>query len=77
MVVKYIAMQPILDLCERATQRIGVRVSRRWWEREGIDLGKAKGRAVETTTTDSESGGESELESEEGWWGGVSGSSGE
>ena len=72
-VAQYIAMRPILDLCERATQRLGVRVSQRWWEQEGIDLEKAKGRAAETTTTNSES----EVESEEGWGGGgVSGPSG-
>ena len=28
-VTQYIATQPILDLCERATQRVGARVSRR------------------------------------------------
>ena len=31
MVAKYIATRPILDLCERATQRLGARVSWRWW----------------------------------------------
>ena len=43
---QYIATRPILDLCEQATQRLGARVSRRWWEQEGIDLDTAKGRAV-------------------------------
>ena len=39
---QYIATRPILDLCERATQRMGARVSRRWWDQEGIDLEEAK-----------------------------------
>ena len=29
-VAQYIATRPILDLCERATWRLGVRFSRRW-----------------------------------------------
>ena len=65
-VAQYIATRPILELCERATQRMGVRVSRRWWEQEGIDLETAKERVAESTMTDSES----EAESEEGWGGG-------
>ena len=39
---QYIATQPILDLCEQATQRLGTRVSWWWWEQEGIDLETAK-----------------------------------
>ena len=54
-VAQYIAARPILDLYERATQRLGARVSRRYREQEAIDLEKAKGRAAETTTTYSES----------------------
>ena len=70
-----------MDLCERATQRMGARVSRRWLEKEGIDLEEAKETAAEAAATDSESDSESEAESEEGWGGistlsGVSGSSG-
>ena len=42
MVAQYILTQPILDLCERTNQRLGARVSRRWWEQEVIDLEKAK-----------------------------------
>ena len=53
-VAQYIATRPIPDLCEQATQRLGERVSRRWWEHEGIDLVKAKGRTAETTTMNSE-----------------------
>ena len=30
-VAQYIATQPILDLCERSTQRPGARLSQRWW----------------------------------------------
>ena len=66
-VAQYIATRPILDLCERVTQRLGARMSQQWWEQEGIDLEKAKERAAETTTTDLESEAESEVESEEGW----------
>ena len=35
---QYIAKQPIMDLCERATWRPGARVSRRWWEQAGVDF---------------------------------------
>ena len=56
-VAQYIATQPILDLCERDTQRPGVRVSWQWWEHAVIDLEVAKKRAVEAATV-------SELESD-------------
>ena len=49
-VVQYIATQLILDLCERATRRMGARVSRRWCEQYGIDLEGTKKRAAETKT---------------------------
>ena len=75
MVAQYIATRLILDLCERATQRMGARVSRRWWEQVGIDLEAAKERAADSTTTDSESEAELEADLEEGW-GGISASSG-
>ena len=61
-VAQYIVTRPILDLCERATQRVGARVSRRWWYQEGIDMKAAKERAAEAIATDLES--ESDLESE-------------
>ena len=65
MVAQYIATRPILDLCERATRRPGARVSRRWWEQDGIDLEGAKKRAVETTTrSEPDSEEESEVESD-------------
>ena len=44
-----------MDLCEWATQKVGGRVSRRWWDQEGIDLKTAKERAAEAIATDSES----------------------
>ena len=66
-VAQYISTRPIMDLCERSTQRLGVRVHRRWWEKEGIDLETEKGRATETTDLESEA--EAEAESEEGWGG--------
>ena len=67
MVTQCIATQPIMDLCERATQKLGSRVSQRWWEQEEIDLDKATEKAAETTTSDSELEVELEVELEEGW----------
>ena len=81
-VTHYIATRPILDLCERATWRPGLRMSRRWWVQDGIDLEGAKKRAAEATTrsepdseeeADVESNGESGGEKESQ---GASGSSG-
>ena len=40
-VAQYIATQPILELCEEAERRPGARVSKRWWEQEGINLAGA------------------------------------
>ena len=37
-VVQFIATRTILDLCEQATRRPGVRVYRRWWE-QTVNLG--------------------------------------
>ena len=50
MVAHYISTRLIMDLCERDTRRPGARVSRRWWEQDGIDLEGAKKQAAETTT---------------------------
>ena len=61
-VAQYIATQPIMYLCERTTQMVGARVSRRWWYQEEIDLKASKERAAEALVTDLES--ESEVESE-------------
>ena len=61
---QHIATRPILNLCEQATQRMGVRVSRRWWDQEGIVLKAAKERAAEALATDSESESEEESETE-------------
>ena len=36
-VAKFIAIRPVLDLCEKANRRPGARVARRWWEHMGID----------------------------------------
>ena len=46
-VAKYNATQPILDLYDISARRLGVRVSRWWWEQAGIDLEGAKKRAKE------------------------------
>ena len=43
-----IATQPLLDLCEGATQRDGAQVTLRWWDQTGIDWEKAKAREAET-----------------------------
>ena len=47
-VTQYIATQPLLGLCEGATQREGARVKLRWWDQTGIDWEKAKARKAET-----------------------------
>ena len=36
-VAQFIAMRPILGLCEVAERRGGTRVPQRWWEQPGID----------------------------------------
>ena len=54
-VTHYIAMQPLLDLCEGVTQREGARVTLRWWDQTGIDWEKLKVRKEETELA-SESG---------------------
>ena len=63
-VAQYITTRPILDLCERATQRVGARVSWRWWVQEGIYLKAAKERAAEAIATDLESELDLEYEAE-------------
>ena len=60
-----IATQTILDLCERATQRPGARVSQRCWEQSGIDLEGEKERAAEAATV-SESDSDSESNADPG-----------
>ena len=47
-VEQYIATRPLLDLCERARQREGARVTLRWWYQSGIDWEKAKAKETET-----------------------------
>ena len=80
MVAQYIATRPILDLCEQATRRPGVRMSRRWWEQAGIDLEGARKQATVSAAI-SEKESEEELERSAGGGGekesqGASGSSG-
>ena len=53
-IAQYIATQPIMDLCERSARSPGVRVSRRWWEKEGIDFEGAKKRAAVSAELDRE-----------------------
>ena len=47
MVTQFIAMRPILDLCEGAVRRTGALVPRRWWEQTGIDWKGAREKATE------------------------------
>ena len=62
-VAQYIAMRPILDLCERSTRQPGVRGYRRRWEQDGIDLEGSKKLMAETTTIlESESEEEADVE---------------
>ena len=63
-VAQYITTRPILYLCERAMQRVGERVSWRWWNQEVIDLKAAKEMAAEAMATDWESESEAEVETE-------------
>ena len=63
-VVQYITTRPILNLCDQAMQRVGARVSRRWWDQEGIDLKAEKERAAEALALDFESESEEESEAE-------------
>ena len=56
---QYLATRPILELCEGAERQLGVRVSKRWWEQEDINLGgeqvaaeAAKAADMETEETD-------------------------
>ena len=61
-VAQYIETRPIMDICERDTQRPGERVSRRWWEQAGIYLEGEKKRVAEAATvSESESDSESNV----------------
>ena len=37
-VAQYIITRPIMDLCMAEERRPGTRVSRRWWEKERLEL---------------------------------------
>ena len=37
-VAQFIVTSPIMDLCLAAAQRPGSRVSKRWWEQDGLNL---------------------------------------
>ena len=37
-VAKYIATRPIMDLCMAAEQRLGIRLSGRWWEQPTLNI---------------------------------------
>ena len=60
-VAHYIAIRPLLELCEGAKQREGARVTMRWWNQTSIDWEKAKARGAETES-ESELGTDTEGE---------------
>ena len=37
-VAQFIATGPIMDLCLAVERRLGSRVSKQWWEQDGLDL---------------------------------------
>ena len=51
-----------MDLCERSAQRLGARVSWRWWEQDGFNLEGAK----KGSETAADSYGEEKIGKEEG-----------
>ena len=81
-VAQFVAMRPILALCEGSERRGGARVTQRWWEQKGIDWKLARERSknaetdgdgtttdtagTETTTTEAEATSDSDMGSEEG-----------
>ena len=48
-VTQYIAMRPLLDLCNGDNQIGGARVAMRWWYQKGVDWEKAHGAARRIT----------------------------
>ena len=48
-VSQYIDAQPILELCLVAKQHPGARLSMRWWDQDGLDLGQGD-TGMETET---------------------------
>ena len=53
MVTQYIATRTIMEFCEEVERRTGARVSKRWWEQEGINLvGAAAAMASKMEETD-------------------------
>ena len=54
MVAHYITTRPILDLYERSAWRPGARVSRRWWEQDGLDLEGVNKRSAAAAESDRE-----------------------
>ena len=50
-VAQYIAMRPLLDLCEGARPKEGAKVPMRWWNQADIDWETAKSKGVEQDST--------------------------
>ena len=71
-VAKIIATRPILDLCKKATQRPGARVTRQWWEQTGVDWKGARERAA-AAAAELGMEGFTDLESEDAMGGAVGG----
>ena len=53
-VAHYIATRTNMNLCERSARRPGARVSRRWWEKDALDLEGAKKRVAAAAELDGE-----------------------
>ena len=45
-IVQYITTRPIMDLCKEVVRRLGMWVTKRWREQEGLDLGGARKMVV-------------------------------
>ena len=56
-VAQYIAIQPILDLCEQSVWRTGAWIYRKCWEQEVIDLGGERERTAAETDREEEKHG--------------------
>ena len=53
-VAQFIATRPIMDLCLAAERRPGPRVSKRWWEQDGVDVEGMQTAAEEAEWTEGE-----------------------
>ena len=56
-VTQYIAMRPILYLCEKTVRMLGAWVDRRWWDQEVLDLADARAVAAAMYREEGSEGG--------------------